>query len=129
MMCLVKVHLNKAIDLHMTTPQRTAIHLIQIHVAPRAVGTVDRIHLVAVLMGTDMTDILVQTIPQDAAAVVIYFTDENEYESYKHVIQELKSKINKPILYCLNKSLKVLNKEDLKEFGLQEIQVGHITHE
>ncbi|EOR05021.1 hypothetical protein I0P11_07560 [Acinetobacter baumannii] len=76
-----------------------------------------------------MTDILIQTIPQDAAAVVIYFTDENEYESCKPILQELKSKINKPILYCLNKSLKVLNKEDLEEFGLQEIQVGHIAHE
>lgn len=123
MMCLVKVHLNKAIDLHMTTRQRTAIHLIQIHAAHRAVGIVDRIQA-AVILGTNMTDILIQTIPQDAVAVVIYFTDENEYESCKHLLQDLKSKINKPILYCLNKSLKVLNKEDLEEFGLQEIQLG-----
>ena len=57
MMCLVKVHLNKAIDLHMTTPQRTAIHLIQIHAAHRAVGTADRI-LAAALQGTNMTDIM-----------------------------------------------------------------------
>jgi hypothetical protein len=90
--------------------------------APRAVGTVGRI-LAAALLGTNMTDILLQTIPKDAAAVVIYFSDESEYESYKQVIQDLKSKINKPVLACLNKSLKVLNKEDLEGFGLQEIQI------
>lgn len=114
----------KAHPPHMMLLLHISIHQIQIHATPRAVGTVDRT-LAVVIQGTNMTDILIQTIPQDAAAVVIYFTDENEYESCKHALQELKSKINKPILYCLNKSLKVLNKEDLEEFGLQEIQIGY----
>lgn len=109
---------------NLTIPHLLIVHLHHlVNVAPRAVGTVDQIQAAAFL-GTNMTDILIQTIPQDAAAVVIYFTDANEYESLKHVIQDLKSRINKPVLACLNKSLKVLNKEDLEEFGLQEIQIG-----
>jgi GTPase Era involved in 16S rRNA processing len=75
-------------------------------------------------MGTKMTDIFVQAISQDAVAVVIYFTDANEYESLKHVIQDLKSRINKPVLACLNKSLKVLNQEDLESFGLKRVPIN-----
>ena len=105
------------------------LHHIRVNVAPRAVGTADQIHPVVVIQGINMTDIFVQAIPEDATAVVLYFNDENEYELCKYLVKNLESRINKPVLACLNQSLKVLNKEDLESFGLQKIPMDESTIE
>ena len=104
-------------------------HHIQMNVAPRAVRIADRILLAVAILGTKMTDIFVQAIPEDAAAVVIYFTDENEYESVKKALLDIKAQINKPFIACLDKSIKVLNHEDLESFGLQKIPMDGSTIE
>lgn len=74
-------------------------------------------------------DIFLQAIPEDAIAVVIYFDDENHYELCKNFVKNLESRLNKPILACLNKSLKVLNQNDLESFGLQKIPMDGSTIE
>jgi hypothetical protein len=76
-----------------------------------------------------MKEIFIQAIPSDAIGLVIYFEDEQQYEHCKKFIYDLESKINKPILGCLNKSLKVLNQDELKSYGLQKISMEGSSNE
>ena len=76
-----------------------------------------------------MKDIFIQAIPRDSIGLVIYFEDEQQYEHCKKFIHDLESRINKPILACLNKSLNLLNHEDLESFGLQKIPMDGSTIE
>ena len=87
----------------------------------RQVMTVD-LHLVQVWIN-EMIDLLVQTISEEIAGLVIYVKGPDEYQNIKNKLTDFQEKIDKPVLICLNAKIELLNIEDLKRFGLQRIEM------
>lgn len=83
--------------------------------------TVD-LHLVQVWIN-EMTDLLVQTISEEIAGLVVYVKGPDEYQNIKNTLTDFQEKINKPVLICCNEKIELLNADDLKRFGLQRIEM------
>ena len=69
-----------------------------------------------------MTNLLIQTISEDTVGLVVYVEDVKEYQDIKDALSNFKNRINKPILICVNQ-FEILNAEDLKRFGLQQVEI------
>lgn len=69
-----------------------------------------------------MTNTFVQTIPDSAVGLIFYVTDRHDLKNVYAEAQKIQSLMNKPVIICMNDSLKVLNHEDLKRFGLQRVK-------